>query len=251
MKQPISFYRSRGFSLIEFMIAGTLGLVLLAGVGQLFVGSNGAFRANRVLAGIQDNGRFALWYLAGELRNSGWDTTDSAESFNFDFDSDCAGPCSTFNDANGNDSFTVRYLGTTDCSGATVANNEVINRYYIQNNTLMCDGNASSPQPIADNIESLHVLYGVDIDNSALDFHSVDKYINTSEVLNLKSGYFAMNNIRSVRIALLVAGSEATLQDRTTRSYQLLDRSVTRTDLTPRRVYSVTLKLGNVHDSKN
>src|SRR3990167_803275 len=61
-----------GYTVIELLIAATLGLVLLAGVGQLFVGSNQSFRLQRQLADVQDSGRFGLSFMREELERGGW-----------------------------------------------------------------------------------------------------------------------------------------------------------------------------------
>lgn len=49
----------RGLSLLELMIAATLGLVVLAGVSQIFVSTNAASRTQAAIVTLQENGRFA------------------------------------------------------------------------------------------------------------------------------------------------------------------------------------------------
>lgn len=61
-----------GFGLIEVMIAMTLGLILLGGVGYLFVGSANAFRTTDNLSRIQENARFALEMMARDIRMAGY-----------------------------------------------------------------------------------------------------------------------------------------------------------------------------------
>lgn len=61
----------RGFSLIELMVALTLGLLLTAGLVQLFSASKVTFNTNDALARVQENGRFALENLKRELREAG------------------------------------------------------------------------------------------------------------------------------------------------------------------------------------
>ena len=61
----------RGFSLIELMVALTLGLVLTAGLVQLFSSTKVTFNTNDALARVQENGRFALENLKRELREAG------------------------------------------------------------------------------------------------------------------------------------------------------------------------------------
>ena len=63
--------RSRGFSLVELMVAITLGLLLTAGMIQLFNSSKVTFRTNDAVARVQENGRFALEMLKIQLREAG------------------------------------------------------------------------------------------------------------------------------------------------------------------------------------
>lgn len=61
-----------GFTLVELMIAITIGLILLAGVATIFVQNNRSFneidRANQQV----ENGRYALQIMADDLSNAGY-----------------------------------------------------------------------------------------------------------------------------------------------------------------------------------
>ena len=59
---------SGGFSLIELMVAITLGLLLTGGLIQLFTSTKVTFNSNEALARVQENGRFAMERLKRELR---------------------------------------------------------------------------------------------------------------------------------------------------------------------------------------
>ncbi|MGB0514990.1 MAG: PilW family protein, partial [Wenzhouxiangellaceae bacterium] len=63
--------RCRGLSLVELMVAITLGVLLTAGMVQLFNASKLTFRTNDALSRVQENGRFALEMLKRELREAG------------------------------------------------------------------------------------------------------------------------------------------------------------------------------------
>ncbi|MDT8410202.1 MAG: prepilin-type N-terminal cleavage/methylation domain-containing protein, partial [Wenzhouxiangellaceae bacterium] len=71
MNQGISNSKARGLSLIEMMIAITLGILLTAGMIQLFQGTKQTFVTNDSLARIQENGRFTIELLKRELREAG------------------------------------------------------------------------------------------------------------------------------------------------------------------------------------
>ncbi len=66
------FYSQKGFSLIELMIALVIGLILIAGVLQVFVGSTVTYSMQSGLSKIQENGRFAMSFLARDLRQAGF-----------------------------------------------------------------------------------------------------------------------------------------------------------------------------------
>lgn len=61
-----------GFGLVELMIAMTLGLVLLGGIGYLFIGSRAAFRTTDNLSRMQENARFALDTMSRDIRMAGY-----------------------------------------------------------------------------------------------------------------------------------------------------------------------------------
>ncbi|MDT8410196.1 MAG: PilW family protein [Wenzhouxiangellaceae bacterium] len=69
--KPIQHHRATGFSLIELMIALTLGLLLTAGMVQLFSSTKSTFNTNEGFARVQENGRFAIETLKRELRPTG------------------------------------------------------------------------------------------------------------------------------------------------------------------------------------
>ncbi len=65
-------YKQSGMTLVEIMIAMTLGLVLTGGVIQLFLTSKQTFRMNEAMALVQESGRFALETIARDLRMAGY-----------------------------------------------------------------------------------------------------------------------------------------------------------------------------------
>ena len=69
--RPPAVHRSQcGLTLIELMVAIVIGLILTAGVIQIFLGSHQTYRFQEELSRIQENGRFALETLARDVRNS-------------------------------------------------------------------------------------------------------------------------------------------------------------------------------------
>ncbi|GAC1620890.1 MAG: PilW family protein [Nevskia sp.] len=64
--------RQQGLSLIELMIAITLGLLVLTALLSVFVQNNRSFRQNDALAEMQDSARFGLDALARDLSMAGF-----------------------------------------------------------------------------------------------------------------------------------------------------------------------------------
>jgi len=62
----------RGFSLIEIMISLTLGLVVIAALGQLYAGTRQATVLSDTMARLDEHGRFAVDFIATDLRMAGY-----------------------------------------------------------------------------------------------------------------------------------------------------------------------------------
>ena len=67
-----SSMRMRGFTLVEVMVAITIGLIVLAAVAQIFATSRGTYRLEENLARVQESGRFAVEFLTRDLRMAGY-----------------------------------------------------------------------------------------------------------------------------------------------------------------------------------
>lgn len=65
-------YPSPGFSLVELMVAMTIGLIILAAVSLMFANSKKAYEVQNKLARVQENGRFAMNYLLQDMRMAGY-----------------------------------------------------------------------------------------------------------------------------------------------------------------------------------
>ncbi len=72
MTALFSSQRQRGFSITELMVAMTIGLVILAAVSTVFVNAGKAYNQQDRVARVQDNGRFAMYYLIRDLRMAGY-----------------------------------------------------------------------------------------------------------------------------------------------------------------------------------
>lgn len=64
--------QTRGFSLVELMIAMLLGLFLTAGVLYIFSYNKTTYRVQEGLARVQETGRFLQYYLTRQIRMAGF-----------------------------------------------------------------------------------------------------------------------------------------------------------------------------------
>lgn len=61
-----------GLSLIELMIAMTIGLVLTVAIGQIYLGTRSVYRVTENNARIQENGRYIMEELSRDIRMAGY-----------------------------------------------------------------------------------------------------------------------------------------------------------------------------------
>ena len=65
-------YQQRGFSLVEFMVAMTLGLILIAGAVSVYLGTKRSYNEVEQVASLAENSRFAVQVLNDSLRHAGF-----------------------------------------------------------------------------------------------------------------------------------------------------------------------------------
>jgi type IV pilus assembly protein PilW len=64
--------RHGGMTLVELMVALTIGLIILVALGQLFVTSRATYTAGEGSARTQESGRFAMEFLTHDIRMAGY-----------------------------------------------------------------------------------------------------------------------------------------------------------------------------------
>lgn len=93
--------KNKGFSLVELMVALVIGLLLVAGVIELFVSSRQMYRVQDMKARMQEDGRYAVFRISNLLSRTGYsgcnslqnsdgseitNTLNNASSYFWDFD---------------------------------------------------------------------------------------------------------------------------------------------------------------------
>lgn len=75
--------RQAGVSLVEFMVAGLIGLILTFGLFQIFISNRQAFDTTMASANVQETGRIAADVMTRSIRNADyWGCVDLANVFN-------------------------------------------------------------------------------------------------------------------------------------------------------------------------
>src|SRR5690606_10267500 len=64
--------KQRGFSLVELMIAITLGLILTTGIIQVFLSSRLVYTTQQAMSRIQETGRLGMEFLGHDIRMAGF-----------------------------------------------------------------------------------------------------------------------------------------------------------------------------------
>lgn len=78
LPRPAAADRQRGFNLVELMIAMTIGLFIVTGVGYIFTGTKQTFNSMEALGVMQENARFAFEFMGKDIRMAGY--TGGADS---------------------------------------------------------------------------------------------------------------------------------------------------------------------------
>ncbi len=71
-EMPVVALSPSGFTLVELMVAMTIGLIVIAGVSQIFVTNRTTYRWTEGLSRVQENGRFAMEFLGRDARMAGY-----------------------------------------------------------------------------------------------------------------------------------------------------------------------------------
>jgi type IV pilus assembly protein PilW len=202
--------RSRGFTLIELMVAITLSIFLVGGLLMMVQSTRDAFGKQNLLAQLQDNERLVMTFVAEVVESAGYfpapQFNTSAAIFPGTFNIPHGGSFvtagqavfGTSNAAAPGDTVTIRYaaapndnvfncLGTTN---TTAANDVFVNTFWVNNAnannpiltcTVSSAAIAATDVPLVNGVKNLTILYGVK--RSILDTGScADTYLTAAQM---------------------------------------------------------------------
>jgi type IV pilus assembly protein PilW len=196
-----------GFSLVELMIAITLGLIVLLAVGSIYVGSRQTYRVQEDNARLQEAGRYALEVLGRSIRQAGANAEMNFNKTATALQCNVPGVCDAIGGVDGatTDTLTVQfYAGSEeldpalpgwiarDCIGgkANPALGQVVtNTFDITATNLRCTGSVGGVQPLVENVEDLQVVYGIDDTDVSgnPNYRSADLYVAAPTAAQLPS----------------------------------------------------------------
>jgi len=78
--KPIA--NQQGITLVELMIAMVIGLILTAGVSQIFISTQSTYRITEEQSRLQENARFALGFITKDVREAGYTGCRAIEAMN-------------------------------------------------------------------------------------------------------------------------------------------------------------------------
>jgi len=223
-------HSQHGLSLVELMVALVLGMVLIAGFLQIFMSVRSTYATNEGASRVQENGRFALDYLARHARMAGY-----SDPKNTDRPRPIV-PTATSCDLGGNsDNFCTlhRALDTTaatgaevgsqisfeyqptliessssrfDCKGSEFSSEKTIittfttkvgeNSSALAVRCMSADGNSTSVnskslEELVDGIDAFHIQYGLAPTGSITQYVTANDVNNWSEVAALRIAVLA------------------------------------------------------------
>jgi type IV pilus assembly protein PilW len=163
-----SVNRQSGMSLVEVMVAMTIGLVILIALGYFFISSSQINRTTDDVSRMQESGRNALELIGRAVRQAGY-RRDVSQIFGGVGTNPKPKPIDGTNGAGtAADSITVKYNaqqnGDVDCTGATVVPGTDTNpsmvtaAFAISGGALTCNG----ATVVVDNIENMQITYMID-----------------------------------------------------------------------------------------
>lgn len=268
-----------GFTLVELLVAMTLGLLISFFASEILVTSNRNSSISQDLSQAQESGRYAISFLNRSLMKAGY-SPDGALSQPFESlcaDPDNAAMCSVEADNGNGDRIAIRRTATTEdnlsCSGAnlTVADGtEVTDVFWVATDSgsseLRCrtyqssDGTALvAEQALVSGVQAIHALYGLSLcDPNVSSRRNVTAYLAADEIdvppaafaaatcADGSSAAVEWQRVYAVKVAVLTQAQSTTSGAAVSRGYTLLDAEPYQfDDQFTRQVFSSTVTRAN------
>ncbi|NVJ66057.1 MAG: PilW family protein [Gammaproteobacteria bacterium] len=241
--------KQKGYTLIEYMVAIVIGLILLSGFSYVFLGMKQSFNTQSGLSEVQENGRFAMYFLTNELQNAGYVAVNNPSQVVDNVIPHLisgAGNTSDSGDIKVSDEVEISYKDENgvDCLGdAPAADGIINNRFFVEDGQLKCEGINGNPQPLIGGVEALHFIYGVDTDS---DTDGVpNKFVKASEL-----ALDEYSRISAIKVFLLLASTDNVSKSDIDQEFTIARENGTfdASDRKIRKLFATTVSLPNQPD---
>lgn len=276
-------YRT-GFTLLEMMIAISLGMIIILGLMSVYLSSQKSSQTRDAVANMEANARVALSSLRQIIEHAGYPSIynvplekpfHSTEDGAIDISSRCRGgserlvyPTSIANkhtiDSAGRDQIVVKYMGDnpddpnaeiiTDCSGSQVLaecsadpNNGMYNsmQAIVYNAIYITTPTGRHVLTCAGSRNGIPQPIAEDISFIQFLYGVNNGSLTTYKTASEVETAKQWESVISVQVAILVRSSKNILNTIESRNFILLDQNISRSDKRLYRVYSTTINLPN------
>jgi type IV pilus assembly protein PilW len=200
----------QGFTLLELMIAMTIGLFLAGALVTVVQTNKRVFVNQNQLEQMQDGQRMAMTLMTDVIQSAGyfpqpWNNALSGTLLANGAFANSQAITGNYVVADPGDSISVRYMtapqdGILNCSGlsnTSGANLLYVNQFAVQTGQLVCIDQNGVTYTLVSGVTHLSVLYGVKT-NAGAAGNNVDTYMNATQV---NAGAY-WQNVISVQISL-------------------------------------------------
>lgn len=262
-----------GLSIVELLVALAISLLLMTGIIQVFLASKQTYASNEAASRLQENGRFALEFIAQSARHAGYVETSNTVSvlppaIASPNNSICNSSSTCSSQGVNDESDSVAFVSQPriqdgvrrDClgvngSGTYAINNTdiILNQFLIieaapandePHPALGCRSRnlrggwvtGPTPQRLIDGIDALQVQYGI---TTGSNRNSVNQYVSADRVGD-------WSTVIAVRIAVLANSLTPVTPPAPARQFVLFDAApLSFDDGKARQIFTTTVKLRN------
>ena len=186
----------RGIGLVELMVATTIGLLLLLGIGTIFFSMRQTYLLRQNLSAIQNNERMAMMFMEASIRSAGFYPSPLTTTALTQFPAN--GPFAIAQSLTGTtggsgvpDTVSVRFVVDTanantvqGCSAQLNPGHLYTDSFTVTGGNLTCtetDNTAGSPSvvvPLVAGLSGMTMVYGVDTTGGG----SATQYLTAAQV---------------------------------------------------------------------
>ena len=202
----------QGFTLLELMIAMTIGLFLAGALVTVVQTNKKVFLNQNQLEQMQDGQRMAMTLMTDVIQSAGyfpqpWANTLGGTLVASGAFANSQSITGVYNVAAPGDSISVRYMtapqdGILNCSGlsnTSGGNILYVNTFAVVGGQLQCTDQSGAIYYLVSGVTNLSVLYGVKTNRGVATGNNVDTYMTATQV-TAAPGYW--QSVISVQISL-------------------------------------------------